>query len=75
MAEIYDDPSTVGVVDGTVTVNGPDGVDVALTPDAAAETSDRLMESASTAAAEQRAADQDAAARSAWDRMKGSGAD
>lgn len=40
--EIYDEPSEVSAVDGTVEMDGPDAVDVALTPEAAEETSDRL---------------------------------
>ncbi len=35
--------------DGVVSVDGPDGVDVKLTPEAAAETSDRLLEKSSEA--------------------------
>ena len=45
-SEIYDDPSDVDAVDGTVVVKGPDAVDVKLTPGAAEETSDRLLHSA-----------------------------
>jgi hypothetical protein len=41
--KIYDEPSKVDAADGHVVVNGPDGVAVLLTPDAAAETSDRLL--------------------------------
>lgn len=44
--ETYDEPSTVKAQDGKVVVDGPDGVDVTLTPEAARETSDRLLESA-----------------------------
>lgn len=40
---IFDDPSEVQAVDGTVEVEGPDQVDVAMTPDAAEETSERLL--------------------------------
>ena len=40
---IYDEPSEVDAEDGVVSVDGPDQVDVKLTPDAAAETSDRLL--------------------------------
>ena len=39
----YDEPSEVGAEEGDVTVKGPDSVDIKLTPDAAAETSDRLL--------------------------------
>jgi hypothetical protein len=41
--KIYDTPSEVEAEDGTVAVDGPDGVDVHLTPEAAAETSERLL--------------------------------
>ena len=40
---IYSDASDVQAKDGVVSVEGPDAVDVKLTPDAAAETSDRLL--------------------------------
>ena len=40
----YDEPSKVEAKDGDVVVDGPDGVDVKLTPTAAVETSDRLLE-------------------------------
>jgi len=46
----YDEPSEVEAKDGEVLVDGPDGVAVSLTPEAAAETSDRMMEGAATAA-------------------------
>jgi hypothetical protein len=39
---IFDEPSDVRAVDGAVEMEGPDAVDIALTPDAAEETSDRL---------------------------------
>jgi hypothetical protein len=41
--EVYDQPSEVKAVDGNVVVDGPDAVDVAFTPDAAEETSERLL--------------------------------
>jgi hypothetical protein len=44
--KIYDEPSETEARDGTVVVDGPDGVDVTLTPEAAEETSHRLLESA-----------------------------
>ena len=43
---IYEDPSDVEADDGIVSVDGPDAVDVKLTPDAAAETSHRLLKGA-----------------------------
>lgn len=39
----YDKPSDVVAEDGRVIVDGPDHVDVALTPDAAVETGERLI--------------------------------
>jgi hypothetical protein len=39
----YREPSDVKAVDGSVEVQGPDDVDVVLTPEAAEETSDRLL--------------------------------
>ena len=42
--KIYHEPSFVTAEDGDVVVKGPDHVDVALSPDAAEETSDRLLE-------------------------------
>jgi hypothetical protein len=51
--EIYDTPSEVTAKDGEVKVEGPDGVDVSLTPHAAAETSDRLLYGAAKARGQQ----------------------
>jgi hypothetical protein len=48
----YDNPSDVDAIDGEVTVNGPDGVGVSLTPDAALETARRLIEFAGAAKAQ-----------------------
>ena len=42
--KIHKEPSAVTAKEGDVLVKGPDAVDVALTPDAAEETSDRLLE-------------------------------
>ena len=39
----YDTPSEVAAQEGEVIVDGPDGVAVSLTPEAALETSDRLL--------------------------------
>ena len=44
--DVYDDPSEIDAEDGTVVVKGPDRVDVRLTPKAAEETSERLLEGA-----------------------------
>jgi hypothetical protein len=41
--EVYSGPSEVKAVEGNVEVDGPDAVDVALTPEAAEETSERLL--------------------------------
>lgn len=51
---IYDKPSDVVSEDGKVLVDGPDHVDVALTPEAALETGRRLMDEAAKAAGEER---------------------
>jgi hypothetical protein len=40
---IHEQPSDVQAVDGVVHVDGPDAVDVSLSPEAAEETSDRLL--------------------------------
>lgn len=47
--KIYDEATKVKASKGDVVLDGPDGVDVAMTPDAAAETSDRLLEAAAQA--------------------------
>ena len=41
--KIYDEPSKVTVDGGVVSVKGPDAVDVKMTPEAADETSERLL--------------------------------
>ena len=41
---VHDEPSDVKAVDGQVDVDGPDAVDVSLTPEAAEETSERLLQ-------------------------------
>lgn len=46
---IYSKASDVTAKQGVVNVDGPDAVDVGLTPDAALETSERLLEGAMTA--------------------------
>ena len=42
--KIYAEPSKVTAEEGDVLVEGPDGVDIGLTPEAAEETSNRLLE-------------------------------
>jgi hypothetical protein len=51
--KIYDDPSEVSAEDGVVSVQGPDAVDVQMTPEAADETSDRLLRAAMRAKGQQ----------------------
>ena len=51
--KIHDTPSDVTAESGAVILDGPDGVAVALTPEAATETSDRLLFSAGKAKAQQ----------------------
>ena len=41
---VYDDPSDVSAEDGAVALKGPDAVDVKMTPEAAEETSNRMLE-------------------------------
>ncbi len=53
----YDTPSDVTAEDGKVMVDGPDAVDVSLTPDAALETSDRLLHGGLKAKGQQIAAE------------------
>ena len=51
---IYDEPSEVSAIDGCVQLDGPDSVDVALTPEAAEETSERLLGAAFEARGQKR---------------------
>lgn len=52
--ETYDEPSDVSAKDGQVHVDGPDSVDVILTPEAAEESGERLVEEATKAAGQRR---------------------
>ena len=52
--ELFNRASDVCSKDGQVLVDGPDSVDVALTPEAAEETADRLIEQAVNAAGQRR---------------------
>jgi len=47
--EPHDEPSQVGAEAGEVVVDGPDGVAVSLTPEAAIATSERLLDAGLTA--------------------------
>lgn len=51
--ETYTRPSDVVAEDGRVLVDGPDHVNVALTPEAARETGERLIEGADKAAGQE----------------------
>jgi hypothetical protein len=55
--ELYSEPSEVKAVEGNVEVDGPDAVDVALTPEAAEETSERLLGEALRARGQRRLKD------------------
>ena len=46
---LYDEPSTVVAENGEVQLDGPDGLAIAMTPEAAAETSERLLAGAADA--------------------------
>ena len=48
--ELYDEATEVSAKNGEVILDGPDGVDVKLTPEAARETSTRLWDGAAKAA-------------------------
>jgi hypothetical protein len=50
----YSDASDVSAAGGAVHLDGPDGVDVALTPEAAEETSERLENQAIMARGQRR---------------------
>ncbi len=58
-----DRPSRIAAEDGEVLVDGPNGIALSLTPEAAEETSQRLLEGAALANG-QRVAEQRRAARS-----------
>jgi hypothetical protein len=48
-SKVYEEPGEAEAVDGNVALMGPDGVSVMLTPEAAVETSNRLLDSGVTA--------------------------
>lgn len=51
---VYNEPSDVTAEEGVVDVVGPDSVDVAITPEAAEETADRLLSEAVRARGQRR---------------------
>jgi hypothetical protein len=55
--QLFDEPSAVEAKSGDVHVDGPDGVDFAMTPDAAEETSERLSDNALKARGQRRLKD------------------
>jgi len=54
---VYDEASSVAAVDGAVELDGPGAVDVAMTPEAAEETSERLNDQAVKARGQRRLKD------------------
>jgi hypothetical protein len=52
--KLYDEASHVTAKEGQVRLDGPDGVAVAVTPEAAIETADRLVDNAAEAAGQRR---------------------
>lgn len=48
-AKPYDEPTKADAVDGEVTLNGPDGIGLSMTPEAAEETARRLARAAAEA--------------------------
>lgn len=54
---LFDEPSDVEAVEGAVDIEGPDQVAVAMTPAAAEETSDRLLDKAQKARGQKRLKD------------------
>ena len=63
--KVYDEPSDAEAVDGNVALMGPNGVSAMLTPEAAAETSDRLLKSAMFAQGQRAEGERKAKERSA----------
>ena len=55
--KLYDEATKVTAKDGEVILDGPDAVDVKITPEAAEETADNLIEGAVTAADQRRLRD------------------
>jgi hypothetical protein len=63
MDRVHNEPSDVTAEEGEVIVEGPDGVNVSLTPDAAVETSDRLLKGGMEANGQRVAAEREAQRR------------
>jgi hypothetical protein len=55
--ELFDEATEVQAVDGEVELDGPDGVDVAMTPEAAEGTADRMFRASAKAAGQRRLKD------------------
>jgi hypothetical protein len=60
MAKVYDESSHVTAEEGVVYVDGPDGVSVAVTPEAALDISDELLAKATEAQGQKVQAEQGA---------------
>ena len=54
----YDEPTVVEAIDGEVTLNGPDGIGLSMTAEAAEETGRRLIEAAKRAKSQAPAEDE-----------------
>jgi len=54
--KLYDEATKVSAKRGEVVLDGPDGVDVRLTPEAALETSEHLLDRATEVAGQRREA-------------------
>lgn len=52
--KLYDEATEVTAKDGEVILDGPDAVDVKITPEAAEETADNLIRGAAEAAGQRR---------------------
>jgi hypothetical protein len=53
-AELFDEATKVSAKDGEVILDGPDGVDVKMTPEAAEKTAEELEKGAAKAAGQRR---------------------
>lgn len=60
----HDEPSQVTAEEGEVMIDGPDGVAVTVTPEAALETSERLLKGGLTAKGQQAEAERGVRAQS-----------